>query len=90
MVGPNQRETFFICGGWWLADYESPQGLQFNGLFGHSANQEIVNTSPGVGLGVDDQIFLRPQIGKAVLLPFGDLVIVRGGKIVDLWPVYSE
>jgi len=86
---PNQRETFFIYGGWWLADYESPKGLQFNELFGHSANQEIVTASPGVGLDVDDHVFFRPQISEAVLLQFGDLVVVRGGRIVDRWPVFS-
>ncbi|MGH8082886.1 MAG: DSD1 family PLP-dependent enzyme [Lysobacter sp.] len=86
---PNQRETFFVYGGWWLADYESPKGLQFNDIFGHSANQEIVNASPAVGLNVDDQVFLRPQISESVLLQFGDLVMVRGGKVVDHWPVFQ-
>lgn len=86
---PNQRETYFVYGGWWLADYESPKGLQFNEIFGHSANQEIVNASPAVGLGVDDQVFLRPQISESVLLQFGDLVMVRAGKIVDYWPVFK-
>ena len=87
---PNQRETFFVHGGWWRADYESPRGLQFNALFGHSANQEIVNASPAVGLGVGDQVFLRPQISESVLLEFGDLLAVRGGRIVDAWPVYTQ
>lgn len=86
---PNQRETFFVYGGWWRADYESPTGLQFNELFGHSANQEIVNASPAVGLEVGDQVFLRPQISESVLLEFGDLVILRGGRIIDRWPVFS-
>jgi D-serine deaminase-like pyridoxal phosphate-dependent protein len=86
---PNQRETFFIYGGWWLADYEAPQGLQFNQLFGHSANQEIVTASPAVQLNVDDHVFFRPQISEAVLLQFGDLVVLRGGRIVDRWPVFS-
>jgi D-serine deaminase-like pyridoxal phosphate-dependent protein len=86
---PNQRETFFIYGGWWLADYESPQGVQFNELFGHSANQEIVTASPAVQLNVDDHVFFRPQISEAVLLQFGDLVVLRGGRIVDRWPVFS-
>ena len=87
---PNQRETFFVYGGWWRADYASPRGLQFNSLFGHSANQEIVNASPSVGLGVGDQVFLRPQISESVLLEFGDLLAVRGGRIVDRWPVFQQ
>jgi D-serine deaminase-like pyridoxal phosphate-dependent protein len=85
---PNQRATFFIYGGWWRAEYESPHGLQFNQIYGHSANQEIVNGSPAVGLRVDDQVFLRPMISESVLLEFGDLIVVRGGKIVDHWPVF--
>ncbi|AVO59856.1 alanine racemase [Pseudomonas chlororaphis subsp. piscium] len=86
---PNQRETFFIYGGNWLAEFESPSGLQSNGLFGRSSNQEMVNGSPAVGLGPDDQVFLRPMQSEAVLLQFGDLLAVRGGRIVDSWPVYS-
>ena len=86
---PNQRETFFVYGGWWRAEYESPKGLQFNEIFGHSANQEIVNGSSAVGLHVDDQVFLRPMISESVLLEFGDLIVVRGGKIVDRWPVFQ-
>jgi len=85
----NQSGTYFIYGGWWLADYESPQGLQFNKNFGHSANQEIVNASPQVNLKVDDQVFFRPQIAEGVLLQFGDLVAIRGGKIIDYWPPLS-
>lgn len=84
----NQRETFFIYGGNWQAEYESPQGLQFNALYGHSANQEIVNASSAVALKVDDQIFMRPEITESVLLQFGDLIAVRGGRIVDYWPVF--
>ncbi|AUG41835.1 alanine racemase [Pseudomonas chlororaphis] len=86
---PNQRETFFIYGGNWLAEFESPSGLQSNGLFGRSSNQEMVNGSPAVGLGPDDQVFLRPMQSEAVLLQFGDLLAVRGGRIVESWPVYS-
>ncbi|WP_029918578.1 DSD1 family PLP-dependent enzyme [Nevskia soli] len=82
---PNQLQTYFIYGGYWMAEYESPKGLQFNSTFGHSTNQEIVNASPGVGLKVDDQVFFRPTQSEFVLLQFGDLVAVRGGKIVDYW-----
>jgi D-serine deaminase-like pyridoxal phosphate-dependent protein len=85
----NQRETFFIYGGNWMAEFESPPGLQSNGVYGRSSNQEIVNGSAAVGLGVEDQVFLRPTQTESVLLQFGDLLAVRGGKIVDTWPVYS-
>ncbi|WP_176465264.1 DSD1 family PLP-dependent enzyme [Pseudomonas sp. Irchel s3b6] len=85
----NQRETYFIYGGNWMAEFESPPGLQSNGLYGRSSNQEMVNGSATVGLAVDDQVFLRPTQTESVLLQFGDMIAMRGGKIVDTWPVYS-
>ena len=48
----------------------------------------MVNGSRAVGLQVDDQVFLRPQQSEAVLLQFGDLLALRGGRIVERWPVY--
>jgi D-serine deaminase-like pyridoxal phosphate-dependent protein len=84
----NKRETYYIYGGYWLAEYESPKGLRFNTALGHSANQENITGSPAVGLQVDDQVFLRPAIVEGVLLQFGDLITLRGGKIQDHWPVY--
>lgn len=86
----NQRQTYFVYGGYWRAEYESPKGLQFNANFGHSANQEIVNGSPATGLAVDDHVFLRPEISESVLLEFGDLLVMRGGRIVDSWPVMPQ
>ncbi len=86
----NQRETFFIYGGYWMAEYESPKGLQINTTYGRSTNQEIANASSAVGLKVDDQVFLRPTQTEFVLLQFGDLLAVRNGKIVDRWPVYQQ
>jgi len=86
----NQRETFFIYGGNWQADPVSPAGLQLSGLYGRSSNQELINGSPAVGLAVDDQVFLRPTQSESVLLQFGDLLAVRGGRIVERWPVYQE
>ncbi|WP_167797096.1 DSD1 family PLP-dependent enzyme [Pseudomonas fluorescens] len=85
----NQRQTFFIYGGNWMAEFESPPGLLSNGVYGRSSNQEMVNGSNAVGLTIEDQVFLRPTQTEAVLLQFGDLLAVRGGKIVDTWPVYT-
>jgi D-serine deaminase-like pyridoxal phosphate-dependent protein len=84
---PNQQEGYFIYGGSWMAQYESPRGLRKSGLFGHSTNQEAVLGSAAVGLKVDDQVFLRPTQSEFVFLQFGDLVAVRGGKIEAYWPV---
>jgi D-serine deaminase-like pyridoxal phosphate-dependent protein len=86
---PNQRGTFFIYGGNWMGEFESPSGLQSNELFGRSSNQEMVNGSPNVDLKVEDQVFLRPTQSEFVLLQFGDLLAVRGGKIVETWAVYT-
>lgn len=86
---PNQRQTYFIYGGNWLADFVSPPGLQANTLYGRSSNQEIVNASPATGLVPDDQIFLRPTQTESVLLQFGDLVILRNGRVQDYWPVLT-
>ncbi|GGE62651.1 hypothetical protein GCM10011533_13900 [Streptosporangium jomthongense] len=86
----NQRASYFIYGGNWLADFAAPEGLQSNSLYGRSSNQELVNASPRVGLEVGDQVFLRPQQSESVLLQFGDILAMRGGKIVEHWPVYRD
>lgn len=87
---PNQRQSYFIYGGYWMARYESPRGLRPSGLYGHSTNQEIATASAAVGLKVDDHVFLRPTQSEAVLLQFGDLIAVRGGRLVERWPVLQQ
>jgi D-serine deaminase-like pyridoxal phosphate-dependent protein len=84
---PNQRRSFFIYGGYWKAKPESPPGLQTSGLYGRSSNQELLTGSSAVELKPDDQVFLRPTQSEGVMLEFGDLLVVRDGKIVDRWPV---
>jgi D-serine deaminase-like pyridoxal phosphate-dependent protein len=85
----NQRQTFFIYGGNWMADYASPRGLHANAIYGRSSNQEIVNGPASMGLAVDDLVFLRPHQSEGVLLHFGDLLAVRGGRIQEQWPVFA-
>jgi len=87
---PNMQQTYFIYGGKWLAKYESPQGLQGNGLFGTSTNQEIVNSSKNVNLDVDDHIFLRPTQSEFVFLQFGSLITLRNQKIGSQWPILKQ
>ncbi len=87
---PNTRRTFFVYGGYWKAQPVSPPGLQTNALYGRSTNQEMLNGSQQVDLAVDDYVFYRPTQSEFVMLQFGDLAIVRGGKIVDFWPVLDE
>lgn len=86
---PNQQQTFFVYGGKWMADYESPSGLQGNSLFGTSTNQQIVNGSERVGLNVDDHVFLRPHQSEAVFLQFGDIGVIREGRLMHYWPILS-
>ena len=84
---PNQERSHFLYGGHWKAQPVSPQGLQLNSLFGRSSNQELLNGAAATDLAVGDHVFLRPTQSEAVMLQFGDLVVVRGGRIEDHWPV---
>ena len=86
----NMEQTFFIYGGKWLAQYESPQGLQGNGLFGTSTNQEIVNGSKKVNLNIDDHVFLRPTQSEFVFLQFGSLLTLRNNQISGQWPILKQ
>lgn len=87
---PNRARTFFVYGGNWMARPVSPPGLEENPIYGRSSNQEMLNGSRGVALEVDDYVFYRPTQSESVLLQFGDLALVRGGRIVDFWPVFEE
>ncbi len=86
---PNLAQTYFLYGGNWLAELEAPPGLRSNGLF-VSSNQQGVNGSSSLELAVDDFVFLRPTQSEAVLLQFGDLVGVRGERVVERWPVLAS
>jgi len=87
---PNRERTFFVYGGYWKARPVSPPGLAENPVYGRSSNQEMLNGSAGVALEVDDYVFYRPTQSESVMLEFGDLALVRGGRIVDSWPVFEE
>lgn len=87
---PNWQASVFTYGGYWKAKPCSPEGLQNNGLYGRSSNQEILNMSSSTRLQEDDYVFLRPTQSEAVMLEFADLLIVRGGKIVDRWNVFNQ
>jgi len=86
---PNRQQSFYIYGGNWQADYESPPGLIRNPLWGYSSNQEMVNASDRVELAVGDFVFLRPRQSEAVFLQFGDLLAFRGGEITTRWPILA-
>lgn len=82
---PNRARTFFLYGGYWKAEPVSPPGLVTHPIYGRSTNQEMLNGSRQVDLGVDDTVFLRPTQSEFVMLQFGPIAALRGGKIVDLW-----
>ena len=87
---PNAERTFYLYGGYWLANPVSPPGLQRNAIWGHSTNQDMLNGSADVRLGVGDCVFLRPHQSEAVFLQFGDLAVYDDGRIVDAWPVLPD
>jgi len=83
---PNTEKGFFVYGGHWLATPVSPPGLEYNGLFGRSSNQELLTGSAKVALRPDDYVFLRPNQSEALFLQFGDIALFDGGRITDRWP----
>ncbi len=82
----NQTQMYFCYSGNWLAENESPPGLTPHFAY-VSSNQQGYSASDSVDIDVDDFIFLRPTQSEAVLLQFGDLVLIRRNRIVDRWPV---
>lgn len=87
---PNQKQTFFIYGGYWKANPENPPGLKVNPVYGRSTNQEMLNGSNAVNISVGDHVFLRPTQSEHVMLQFGDLLTARGGKLTGQWPVFPQ
>ncbi len=85
---PNRARTYYIYGGYWKARYESPGGIP-EWILLNSTNQLMVNTSTSVNLEVDDYVFLRPTQSEAVMLQFGDLLVVSKGRIENWWKVFA-
>ena len=81
----NQQQAYFIYGGNWLAEPESPAGLAGSGLYGTSSNQQVLVGSGLQGLKVDDWVFFRPRQSEAVLQQFGDIAVLDDGKISQFW-----
>ena len=87
---PNRRQTFFIYGGYWKARPVSPPGVRDNPMYGFSTNQMMFNGSGSINLNVDDFLFLRPTQSEFVLLQFGDLAVIRDGKLQTWWPPLEQ
>ena len=84
------RDTVFIYGGKWMATPDSPPGLKQSKTYGVSSNQQMFTVPADSEIAVDDFVFLRPTQSEAVLLQFGDLMIVRGNRLLDNWPVLEN
>ena len=84
------RDTLFIYGGKWMAEPCFPEGLQENPTYGVSSNQQMFTVPHAAEVTVDDFVFLRPRQSEAVLLQFGDLLVVRADRHVGNWPVFTN
>ncbi len=89
-LNPNRSRSFFTYGGYWKANPTSPPGLLTNSVYGRSTNQEMLNGSENVELGVDDFVFLRPSQSEHVFLQFGDIAVYDGHHISEQWPVFQQ
>lgn len=83
---PLRRDTLFIYGGRWLAEPAWPVGMNASALYGLSSNQQMMTVPADTGIGVDDWVFFRPVQSEAVMLQFGDIRVVSGGRVIDRWP----
>ncbi|MEZ5045067.1 MAG: alanine racemase [Saprospiraceae bacterium] len=84
------RNSYFIYGGLWMADYCYPPGLSGNKLFGSSTNQSMVNSTGEMDLNPGDFVFLRPKQSEFVLLQFGQMLAIREGKIQEEWTLLNQ
>jgi len=90
LSGGRGMDACFVYGGHWLARPVHPRGTRANAMYGVSSNQQMFMIPSDTVLSVDDYMFLRPTQSEAVLLEFGDLIIVREGRVVDRWPVFRR
>ena len=82
------RDATYIHGGNWLADPVHPPGLRYSKLIGRSSNQEILVSNGRIEADVDDMVFLRPHQSEAILLQFGPLAVVSGGRLEGTWDAF--
>lgn len=82
---PNRQRAFYLYGGQWPAVPVSPAGLDYDPLYGRSANQERLIGSNHTALQVDDWVFLRPQRSEGLFAEFSELRLLRRGRFVGSW-----
>ncbi len=90
LINSSYKQSFFISGGFWKADYCYPFGVKQNKLFGASTNQTMLNAPASAQLEVDDFVFLRPHQSEFVLLQFGNLLAIRNGVIEEEWAIFNN
>lgn len=84
------KQSYFIYGGFWKADYCYPKGILENELYGSSTNQTMINSNSKKELQVDDFIFLRPHQSEFVFLQFGNILTLRNGKVNREFSLLSQ
>lgn len=89
-INSKNKQSFFIYGGFWQADYHYPKGITQNALFGTSTNQAMLNAAANISLDVDDFVFLRPHQSEFVFLQFGEIISVRNGKLSEKWSLLKN
>ncbi|MCG6189561.1 alanine racemase [Maribellus maritimus] len=89
-VYPGKRQSFFIYGGNWKADFYYPAKISQNKIFGASSNQTMINASETSILEIDDFVFLRPQQSEFVFLQFGELLLIRNHKLAGSWTLLKN
>lgn len=83
----DRGQSIFLYGGHWMAKPVWPEGMRENSLYGLSSNHQLMNLPADVVVQPDDVTLWRPTQSEAVFLQFGDLWVLRGGKVVDRWRV---
>ncbi|MGP9827531.1 alanine racemase [Ectopseudomonas khazarica] len=82
---PNRQRAYYLYGGRWPAQPVSPQGLDYDPLYGRSANQERLIGSAGTQLRSGDWAFLRPAVSEGLLADFSEIRLLRRGQLVGRW-----
>ncbi len=85
-----RRDSLFLYGGRWMARPDWPRGMKNHRLYGLSSNQQLMTIPADSEIAVDDWAFFRPTQSEAVLLQFGDLMVVRNGMLRERWPVLQN
>ena len=82
---PNRQHAYYLYGGRWLAQPVSPAGLDYDTLYGRSANQERLIGSAATHLTEQEWVFLRPALSEGLVARFSEIRLLRRGPLVGRW-----